>query len=61
MTHDEPKNLVAQGRVILQPTAAKLEHGIRDGVIWPSATAKRTRHVVLGNEGIKMKKITRSF
>ena len=40
MTHDEPKNLVAQGRVILQPTAAKLEHGIKDGVIWPSATAK---------------------
>ena len=33
----------------------------QDCVIWPSATAKRTRHVVLGNEGIKMKKITRSF
>lgn len=40
MTLDEQKQLVAQGRVILQSTAAKLERGTKDGVIWPSATAK---------------------
>ena len=40
MNLDEQKERVAHGRVILQSTAAKVADDTKDGVIWPSVTAK---------------------
>lgn len=40
MTLEVLKQLTTQGCVIWQPTAADLECGTKEGVIWPSVTVK---------------------
>ena len=40
MMLDEPRIFISHGRVIWQPTAADMECGTKEGVIWPSVTVK---------------------